>query len=219
MAEKTKIIMGTIVGSLVLAVVVFAGYQSSLKVDGRLTLPAGDTYLGPKKEDQPQPKGAEKPRENRFTATEETPWVSYSGKIYPYTFSYPETLKLTSFPNDPSDSVAIDWGGIPVGQNIFLNIEFIKNHDLNLVGKPLEYVQGWWQYFSGLKGVRSVIEFTNSQGLKGYKAAYINQAGKSPNVNVFFEIPDDPSIIIHLANGVLEPKIFERIIDSVQYQP
>ena len=206
MNEITKIFIGTIIGSFVLAVVIFAGYQHSLKSEGRISFPAGDTYLGPTPTQTNQ--------KQAFTASKDTPWVSYSGNLYPYTFSYPETLSLVSFTND---SVGIDWTGVPPEQNVLVNIELIETQDPNLVGKPLEYVQDWWQYFSGLKGVRSVTEFTNSQGLKGYKAIYINQAGESPNVDVFFETPNEPSILIHLANGILDPEIFERIIDSVKF--
>jgi len=209
MKETTKIFIGTIIGGFVLAVAIYTGYQTSLRGNSRLTFPGGNTYLGP----TPRPTN----QKQVFSASKDTPWISYSGNIYPYSFSYPETLKLTSFTNDPSDSVAIDWGGISPEQNILLNLEFIKNHDPEKVGKPLEYAQGWWQYFSGLKGVRSVTNFANSQGLKGYKAIYINQAGESPNVNIFFEVPDDPSILLHLANGVLDQEIFERIIDSLKF--
>lgn len=219
MKENIKILIGIIIGGLILALIVCLQYQNYQKTEGKISLALGDTYLGPEKDKYFPSKEAEQPQENRFTATQQTPWIAYSGKIYPYTFSYPETLKLVSFPNDPSDSVAIDWEGIPVGQNIFLNIELIKDKDPSLVSKPKEYVEGWWQYFSGLKGIHSVTDFTNSSGLKGYKAIYINQADESPNVDVFFEIPKNPGILIHLANGVLDQEVFEKIIDSLKLEP
>jgi hypothetical protein len=154
----------------------------------------------------------------RFTASADTPWKEHEGLVYNYTLSYPETLPIVVFPNDPSDAVALEWGNIPAENNILLNVEDINNQAPEYVGNVQGFVENWWRFFSGLKGVASVDKFTNTQGLTGYKAIYINTSDQSPNVDVFFEIPGNPSKVIHMANGVLDPVIFNRMVDNINYE-
>jgi hypothetical protein len=78
------------------------------------------------------------------------------------------------------------------------------------------YVEEWWKQFGGLKGVSSIVEFTNSKGIKGYRAKYINTNNQTPNEDVFFEVAE-PHFVIHIASGVLDPAVFEGIIDSVSW--
>jgi len=140
----------------------------------------------------------------RFTANENTEWKTFNGKYYPFSFSYPSTLPLVVFINDTKDTVAISFGNIPPQQNILLNLEFLDQHDPKYLKKPkIEYVKDWYKFFSGLKGVAKVEAFTNTSGLKGYKAYYINYANSTPNVDVFFEVPNSPHLMIHMANGIL----------------
>lgn len=215
MEEKpdfTKIFLGIIVGTILIGAIIYAGYLYSQKQGGKVSLPAG-TYLGKPGVQQDTPPTAPL----RFTSASDTPWVLYQGKIYPYSFSYPKTLNLAVFPNDPSESVAINWGNIPAPNNLLLNIEFVNDRNPEYVGKPEEFVRNWWKAFSGLKGVLSIDKFTNSNGLIGYKAIYVNNADQTPNVDVFFETPQDPNLMIRLANGVLDPTIFDRIVDSLNY--
>lgn len=211
-----KMALGLGIGVIILGVVIYAGYAYSQKKGGKLTLPAGPNYLGNKGMGQlANPPTAPL----RFTANADTPWVTFKGKVYSYSLSHPETLSLSSFPNDPSDSVAIIWGNINPQSNLLLNIESIKDRNPEYVGKPEEFVRNWWKAFSGLKGVVSVDKLTNASGLKGYKAIYVNTVDQSPNVDIFFEIPNNQDLMIHMANGILDPLIFNRIIDSVKYSP
>lgn len=217
-----KLALITIGAVFVLCLSVFAAYRYSQNQSGGLVIPAGTTYLGA----TPTPPNKINPPTTiptqpvlRFKAEKTVPYKEFTGTLYPYSFSYPETLSLVIFATSPpTDSVAIVWEKIPPQQNILLNIEVIKERDKTMVDKSKsEFVKNWWKYFSGLKGIASVTTFTNSNGLKGYKAQYVNSAGETPNVDVFLEVPPRPEILIHLANGILDWSIFDRIIDSVDW--
>lgn len=212
----TKLAIATIAAVVILGGAVFATYRYSQKQMGNIVLPGGVTYLGASPTTPVQPSTAPL----RFTAASTVSWNIQTGNIYPHSFSYPSTLPLVFFPGDASDSVAIAWGNIPPQLNILLNMEFIDKRDEEYIGKPkIEFVRNWYKYFSGLKGVARVEPFTNTNGLKGYKASYINYADTSPNTDVFFEVPGSDSILIHMANGILDPVIFDRIIDSLKWTP
>lgn len=215
--DFTKLAIATIVGVIILGGSVYAAYRYSQRQRGDIVLPGGVTYLGP----TTIPNVTSPPTAPlRFTAASDVNWKTQSGNLYPYSFSYPETLPLVVFPGDTTDSIAIAWGNISPQQNILLNMEFIDQRDPKLVAQPkIEYVKNWYKFFSGLKGVSKVEPFTNTNGLKGYKASYINYADASPNIDVFFEIPANNTTLIHLANGILDPNIFDRIIDSLKWNP
>jgi len=211
-----KIAVGAAVGILVLSGAVYAAYQYASSQRADVVLPGGVTYLGTSPTVMPQPSTAPL----IFTIDPTTPWIERRGIVYPFTFSHPETLELVIFINDPSDSVGIVWGNIPPQQNLLFNAEKIDGRDTKFVRQPkIEYVRNWWKHFSGLKGVSQVTQFTNSNGLKGYRASYINYADASPNVDIFFEVPRNPNLLLHFANGILDPKVFDRIIDSVAWSP
>ena len=209
-----KIVTGLALGAAILGVVVYAGYQYTQKYGKKLVLPGGKTYTGETQTDQANPPTAPQ----LFTAGPEVKWAKFQGKIFSYSFNYPETLLLGVFPNDPSDAVAVQWGNIPPERNILLNVEDISKREKAYVGKPEEFVRNWYRFFSGLKGVKSVDKFTNTEGLTGYKALYINSLDQTPNTDVFFVISNDNNHLIHIANGILDPVIFDRLVDSVGYQ-
>lgn len=213
-----KIAIYAVLLAVLLGGAIYIAYRYSQKQSGNIVLPGGVTYLGPSPEGESENKPPTAPI--RFTAPADVEWNIFGGTVYSYTFSFPKTLPLVVFPSDLTDSVAIAWGNIPPQQNILLNVELIDKRDSTYVNKPkIEYVRNWYKYFSGLKGVAKVEPFTNTNGLKGYRASYINTADQSPNVDVFFEIPGQPTIMIHLANGILDPEIFNRIVDSLRWTP
>lgn len=213
-----KIILFTLLGLLILGGVTLAGIRFSKKEKGQLTLPQG-TYLGPSP-GAAAPTGQPPTAPLTFTTDPGTAWVSFKGKILPYTFSHPKTLPLSTFPNDESDSVGIVWGNIAPEKNILLNLELIEKRDPVFIKRPKEeYVRNWHKYFSGLKDIASLTTFENSNGLKGYRARFVNTANQTPNVDVFFEVPQRDDLMIHLANGVLDPTIFDRIVDSLNILP
>ena len=211
--DLKKLSLATLIGVSVLGAVVYGAYAYSQRNGANIALPGGTTYLG-----EPTPGNQPPTAPLRFTADPNVSWTTYSGKLYPYSFSYPTTLILNFFPGDKNDPVAIVWGNIPAQYNILLNIENIRDRDASYVNKPkIDYINNWYKYFGGLKGVTKVETFTNTGGLKGYKASYTNTAGSSPNLDVFFEIPGRNDILLHLANGVLDPDIFNRLVDSVEW--
>jgi len=220
MSKIQKIALGLGLGNIILALVVYAGYLYSQRYGAATSLPLGRNYLGGEAIEQSLNFGQSAIPPTApliFTAGPEVPWKEYKGKIHPYSFQYPETLKLGSFPDDPSDAVAIILGNIPPQNNILLNVESIFDRDLQYTGKVEEFARNWWRFFSGLTGLRSIEKFTNSRGLIGYRAIYINTAGQSPTVDIFFEIPGDPNKTIRIANGILDLTVFNRIVDSVGY--
>lgn len=219
-----KMALITIGAIFVLCLSVFAAYRYSQNKSGGLILPAGTTYLGATPTPQNHPPTGGSPTTVpskpplRFKADPSVALKEFTGSIFPYSFSYPETLPLMVFTDDPTDSVAISWEDKPPQQNILLNVENIVKKDKSYITKPKkEYVNDWWESFSGLKGVSEVKPFTNINGMKGYKAKFINTVNESPNLDIFFEVPQKPDIMIHLANGILDPAIFDKIIDSVAW--
>jgi hypothetical protein len=211
------LIIAVIVGVILACISLFIAYKFSLQSSSNIILPNGTTYVGPSPTPgvkQPQPTSSPQ----KFKVDTTVDWKPQKGKIYPFSFSYPSTLPLVVFTDDATDSVAIAWGNIPPQQNILLNIEFIDKRDPKLVKETkLDYVKNWFKFFTGLKGVANVTPFTNTNGMKGYKAIYINTVDATPNVDVFFEIPNQPTRMLHMANGILETNLFDRIVDSVKW--
>ena len=70
-----------------------------------------------------------------------------------------------------------------------------------------------------VEGVDKIDAFQNVNNLKGYRAIFINDVDQTPNVDIFFEVPGNNDLVIHLANGNLDPSIFDRIVDSVKWTP
>lgn len=217
--QMWKMIAITLCVTLVLTLLVFASFFNAKKRSGELIFPAGITYLGTTATPAPEPSIPELGK--KYSAQANAAWNVWTGKIYPYSFSYPETLPVTSFPNDPTDTVAVEWGTMRPQDNVLFNITKIA--DIEAL-KPYrwkpkkELVKNWWEQFSGLKGVSSVTEFTNSKKMKGYKAKYINLDGDTPNDDVFFDIPRRGDLVVRFGNGVLEADVFEKIIDSFEWK-
>ncbi len=211
-----KLTIATLVGVIILGAVVYGAYTYSQKKAGSLALPGGTTYLGQSNENPSSNQPPTAPL--RYTADASVSWTTFKGKLYPYSFSYPSTLPLVVFPGDSADPVGISWGNITPQLNILLSIENIEKRDPSFINRPkIDFVNNWYKYFSGLKGVSKVDSFTNVNGLKGYKAVYTNTVGATPNLDVFFEVPQNPALLIHLANGIIDPDTFTKIVDSVKW--
>jgi hypothetical protein len=201
---------------VILTAVTVGAYQFARKRSGTTVLPGGTTYLGPSESPTPVPV---QPGQGKFTAGADVQWLEYKGKSYPFVFSYPKTLQIVTFQNDPTESVGISWNNIPPQNNIMFRINDIRLTEptmLEFIEKPkIEYVKNWWkQYTGGLKGVATVSQFTNSRGMVGYKAKYINQANQTPNDDVFFEVPGRKDLMIRFGNGSLDAMVFDKVIDS-----
>ena len=158
---------------------------------GQTVLPGGITYLGP----TPTPQSI--------------PWNTYTGKTYPYSFSYPSSFSLGWFPNDPYDAVTAFITGTNSSNNIFFRVE-------KLNGDPKMYVENWWKQYSW-KGVGSVTQFTNGKGLTGYRAKYLDSTGNTPYDNVFFAVPGKSDRIIWISGRLFTQSDFDKLIDSVAW--
>ncbi len=236
--------------SIVLVLLVILQHNLTFQKSSQTIIPAGNTYLGPKDTEAPQPTveatttpppavntpaGTPLPTEKtvavpgkavfmntagKIAAGEDTPWATINGRKYPYSFKAPKGLKLSTFPNDQYDIYAIAWENRPPDQNVLIGVDDLSRTDAlkqYISVSKRSYVENWWKQFGGLKGVGSILEFTNSNGLKGYRAKYLNSANQSPNEDVFFETPD-PKYVIHLASGILDNSIFNPLIDSIAWK-
>ena len=224
-ARDQKIIAVTIAAVGILLILLFAVVSAFIRGGRRppsVTLPGGITYLGQTPTPLPSPTGnAASIPAGQFKADRAVAWKIYTGNTYPYRFSYPVTLPIAAFPDDPSDAAAVNWGAGSLQEKVLLSVIDISQFKIlsAYVKEPkIGFAQNWWREFSGLSGVATVSAFTNGKGMKGYRAIYINSAGQTPNVDIFFEVPQNPKLVIRIANGVLDPALFDKIVDSVEWK-
>lgn len=197
--KKTALFALGICGFLILLVLLINAWTQ--KRQGTIVLPGGITYLGPTPVPSNPPNLPPKIDAN-------AQWKTIQGTIYPYAFEVPETVNLVSFPDDPYDIRAIEWPGQNPSDNVLIGVE----DDVTVALES--YIDAWWKQFA-LTGIQSKESFTNSKGLKGYKITFRTQSGISPFHDVFLA---RPGIVIHMANKILAPEIFDRIVDSVSWQ-
>ncbi len=203
---------GIMLPAIIVSIILFGGvlwaFQSARNRQGSVVLPGGITYIGP------TPSPAEVP----LPIATDMKWTERKGTIFPYTFQYPESLSLGIFPSDPYDSVTVFYDGTEANTNIFLRVEDLtKLNKKHYIGKPEEYARNWWKDYNW-KGVESVTAFTNSNGLKGYRAKYLNEKNETPYDHVFFEIPGKEDIIIWLSGRLFTSADFDRLVDSVSWK-
>lgn len=133
-------------------------------------------------------------------------WISLSGRIFPYLLTYPKSLNLVQFPNDPNDSIGL--GG---PQKLILFVEKIS-------GSPKEFVTNYWRLYSGLSGLKSLKEFQNPAGITGFEANYTYKGAVGQSTDIFLIIPKDKNHLIHLMKGELEESLFRQIVNRFQYK-
>ena len=204
------------ISALLISGVIFS-FSNAKKQQGQIVLPAGGTYLGPTPT-------AGKP-DIRFSGLEarvipvsnDATWVQNKGKLFPYSFSYPDSLSLGVFTNDPFDGVTIFYGNTRPEENLFFRVENLTTiNKKEYIGKPMDYAQNWHKDYRW-SGVSSVTAFTNTKGLKGYRAKYLDENGKIPYDHVFFEAPADKNLIIWISGKLFEPTVFDKLVDSVTW--
>lgn len=219
--KNPKIILCLV--AIVIAAIILR-HNLAFQQKSTVVLPAGGTYLGPKDTPTEAPQTAVNAVQpvstaGKFTVASDTPWVTIKGNVYPYSFQSPKTLKLVTLPGDNKyDIYAISWNGQAPDQNVLIGVDNLNNTDNGkqyITISKRSYVENWYKQF-GLKGISSITEFTNSSGLKGYRAIYIDASGQTPNEDVFFEVTN-PAYVIHMARNVLSNDVFNKIIDSVAW--
>lgn len=206
---------------LFLLIFIFVWNAWTVKRNSEIVLHQGVTYTGPTPTggaSAPQPATT---ASGKYTVDENTKWKIVTGKIYPYNFEAPENLELVRFDNDPYDIYAIAWKGQRPDANVLIGVDNLSNkEDLKqyINQSKQKYVENWWKQIGSLSGVSSVTPFTNSKGMKGYKAKFLLQGGSpAPYEDIFFETSKKKDIVIHMANSVLDEKVFERIVDTVSW--
>lgn len=213
MSEEKGFLPAVGIAFLVLTGIVLLAYQYSRPRPGTIVLPGGITYLGPSPTAQ-ETRDRRQETSWKIPVPEDSVWATQTGKKYPYSFLYPSSLSLGVFPNDPFDAVTIFWKDTNPQENLLLRVETIKDKK-----KPKkDYVLDWWKDYTW-KGVADISEFTNSKGLKGYRAKYLDASGTSPFDHVFFEVPDRPELVLWLSGKMLEQGVFDKIVDSVAWTP
>lgn len=193
--------------------ITFLAYQYAKGRPGTVVLPGGITYLGPTPTQAPT-------TPDKIVIDPNVSWNIQKGKLYPYEFSYPSSLSLGKFPNDPYDAVTIFWGNTNAQENLLFRVEDLsKIPDMvNFIGKSKkEYANVWWKQYNW-KGVSSITAFTNRKGMKGYRAKYLDNNDTVPYDNIFFEVSGRPELVIWMASRLLDKNVFDRIIDSFSWK-
>jgi len=184
-----------------------------------VVFPAGVNYISP---DKTITAGIDKPSPlyDYTKLAESIDWATYKGKIYAYNFEYPKVLTPLTFPNDSADSVTFKVSNTPPELNLMFLVETISSRDSSLVGKPEQFVNNYWKFYSGLKSVQTVTSFKNEKGLEGFKANYLAKSGVVTNDNYFFIIPGDSDHLLHIANifGAEGDALFNRIVNGLSYK-
>lgn len=216
---------------IILLSIVFLAYQYSKPRIGTVVLPGGITYLGPSPTTQDQRSKINNQKESqnevdalaeqsRFTAESDVAWSTVKSKKYGYTFSVPETLTLEPFLTDEFDAYAITWNNVPKEANVLIGVEDLASDEKKMAyvqKSKKEYVESFWSKQYNLTGVKTIETFTNSKRLKGYKVKFQTNEGVSPFDDVFFEVPNKPNLLFHLSHAILDPAVFEKIVDSVDW--
>jgi len=214
--NKSSLVFGNFVVLVVFVLLVGGVYLwvSKKNKTGQQVFPAGINYLSPQ-----SPTTA--PLYDFAKLAETTDWVSYKGKLFPYSFQYPKEFTPVTYPGDKSDPVAFKVSALPPEQSLLLIVEKISGRDKNLVGKPEEFVRNYWKFFSGLKALKNITKVTNEKELTGYKATYVIKGSNAITSDYyFFVIEGNDDTLLHM--GDIFPAegktLFNRIMNSLEYK-
>lgn len=216
--EKVFLKVGVIVSVIVvfLLLIIVTWHQWTVKRQSEIILHSGVTYTGP----TPTPGSNQQTQAGKFIAKENEPTKIIKGQQYTYSFSIPQSLELVRLDENPYDIWAVKFGNVAPSSAVLIGVDNLQNNEKlkEYINQPkIVYVENWWKQFGGLTGVSSITPFTNSNGLKGYKAKYTTGSGLSGNDDIFFEISSKKNLVIHLSNGVLDQQVFDQIIDSLRW--
>jgi len=213
----SKVILVAVGLTALLTLFVIASWRSAAKRTGTVILPGGITYLGPA---TPSPGSATPALVNgKIPVSSDTKWALHEGKLFPFSFSYPASLSLGVFPDDPFDSVTIFYPGTDSQTNLFFRVENLSSQaNQKYLGNVSEFVRNWWRSYTLWKGVEAVTQFTNAHGLTGYRTRYLDSENKVPFEHVFFEVPNRPDLLIWISGARFPQSVFDKLVDSVDWK-
>lgn len=215
--KKSLVVANIAILVVFLAIIGGVYYWVSKKNEGLQIFPAGINYLSPKGSE------AKKPvlLYDFAKLAESSDWVTYKGKLYPFSFQYPKALTPIAFPNKDSEAVTFKVNELPPEQNLLFIVETISGRDKNLIGKPETFVKDYWKFFSGLKSLNKIESITNEKGMKGYKANYVVKGSNTITSDYyFFMVEGNNDMLLHISD--IFPKegkaVFNRLVNSLEYQ-
>lgn len=216
--EKSLVMVSALAGGFVvlLLVGIFAWHSWNQSRESKVVLHAGYTYTGP----TPTPGAAQVNNAGKFTADANATWKTVKGQKYAYSFEAPENLNLVRLNETQFDIWAISWNNLSPDSNVLIGVDNLNRTPQlkEYINKPtISYVEDWWKQFGSLTGVSTITPFTNKNSIKGYRARYKSGANPAVTEDVFFEVPKHPELVIHLANGVLSSEVFDRILDTINW--
>ena len=215
--DQMKTLVMAVVISITLSAAIFLVHEWTKPRTGTVVLPGGITYLGPSPAmDSPSPK-EDQPLTSIPVDTGN--WKTFTGSVYPWTFSYPGSLNLGVFPGDPFDAVTIFWKDTNSQENVFFRVENLHTikDAKDFIAKPKDaYANWWWKQYTW-RGVESVTKFTTKNGYQAYKAKYKDATGTVPYDHVFIEVPGKPELVIWFSSRLLSQAVFDKIVDSVKW--
>jgi hypothetical protein len=207
---------------LILTAAVYLSYLYSKPRPGSVVLPGGITYLGPSPTTAPNPNRSDADQSNaaRFTAEPDAVWTAKTSAKYGYTFSVPASLPIEPFLTDEFDAYAITWNNATKESNVLIGVENLSGDQKKAayVNKSKkDYIESFWAGQYNLAGIKTLASFTTAKGLKGYRVKFQTTEGVSPFDDVFLEVQGKPNLLIHLSNAILEPAVFEQIVQSISW--
>ncbi len=218
--ELQKTILVAAIAFVILTCATYLSYRHTKSRTPQIILPGGVSYLGPSPSSQSSSgQKQSKTISDKIPIPDSVAWTTWKGQRYQYSFSYPSSLSLGLFPNDPFDAVTIFWGDTNPQENLLLRIEDLNSiPDMkDYINKPKrQYVEQWWKQYD-YTGVASIKEITTKSGLKGFRARYTKSTGNSTFDNVFIPIPNKPNLILWTTGKFLQQSVFDRIVESITW--
>lgn len=218
-SENKFALSGLSIGVLIVFLVIVGGlyWWVSKKGKGQVVFPAGLNYTGEEPTAAPAP---QRPVYDYAKLAQASDWVDFVSPKEQYTFKYPPSMIPLIFPGDVNDTVTFDVADVPAQFNLMVLVETISNYDAKYKGKQEDFVNNYYKFFDGLKGVEEIEPYKTDKGLSGWRVKYVNQDDIIGVNNYFFTIPGQTDKIIHV-NNIFPPDgqaVFTRLLNSLDYK-
>lgn len=223
--SSSRVILGVVIALVVLGGLTYAAYLYSNR-QGGLILPSGYQKPGAKpilmadmKCDNPDPAYKNTPsfyiKCEPYKSSLSTKWVTKRDTAYGVKLDIPSDLPTVTYPN----GIGFTWKTLKSNTNLFISYEPAAARSGNfktMTGE--EYPKNYWKQYGGLTGLKSLVEYKNKAGLKGWQAVYF-YGPDTPTIDTFFEDPKAPGDFVHLSKGVLADDVYNTILDSFGWIP